>query len=428
MKTMNRNLLATTVAALLVAPAAFATNGMNMEGYGPVSTAMGGTAQAYNNGLGAMMNNPATLGLGCDKDCTKLSVGVGFLQPSVETNQLTGSNLSSDGTRYTMPAMGYATNKGSLAYGIGIMAQGGMGTKFNMGNGSEMMSELSVGRIILPIAMQVNPNLRVGASLDFIWAGMDLKMMGPNGQGVPNQATGANMMSLSAANSDDYSGQMKSTGWAGKIGLVYKLNDKFSIGASYHTKTTLGDLTGSGTMVGALNAPAASTYTGDIKVVDFQWPETIAAGVAYKPTQDWLLAFDVKKIMWSNTMKVITINAGTSNIPMTQNWDDQTVVMLGAAYDLNKNVTLRAGYNKAANPIPDSTVHPLFPAIIESHFTAGIGYKINDSHSLDASIAYAPEVSQTGTTAAGPLNGYQGNTGTVSHSQTNIQMLYTYSF
>ncbi|HTY04146.1 MAG TPA: aromatic hydrocarbon degradation protein, partial [Rhodocyclaceae bacterium] len=49
-------------AAGIVSPA-FATNGMDLEGYGAVATAMGGASMAYDNGAGAMMNNPATLGL-----------------------------------------------------------------------------------------------------------------------------------------------------------------------------------------------------------------------------------------------------------------------------------------------------------------------------------------------------------------------------
>ena len=45
-----------------------ATNGMNLEGYGPIATGMGGASMAYDNGAAAMMNNPATLGLMPESD------------------------------------------------------------------------------------------------------------------------------------------------------------------------------------------------------------------------------------------------------------------------------------------------------------------------------------------------------------------------
>lgn len=43
---MKKTKLLAAIAATLLSSSAFATNGMNMEGYGAVSTAMGGTAQA----------------------------------------------------------------------------------------------------------------------------------------------------------------------------------------------------------------------------------------------------------------------------------------------------------------------------------------------------------------------------------------------
>jgi hypothetical protein len=62
---MHRKKIAAGFAAMGVfAPSlALATNGMIMEGYGPVATGMGGAAMAYDNGTAAMANNPATLGL-----------------------------------------------------------------------------------------------------------------------------------------------------------------------------------------------------------------------------------------------------------------------------------------------------------------------------------------------------------------------------
>ena len=69
------------IAALLaisgIAAPAFATNGMDLEGYGAVATAMGGASMAYENGAGAMMNNPATLGL--MPQGSGIGIALGFL-------------------------------------------------------------------------------------------------------------------------------------------------------------------------------------------------------------------------------------------------------------------------------------------------------------------------------------------------------------
>lgn len=60
-----RHMLAGWVGFALSGNAAlvFATNGMNLEGYGPVSMGMGGTGMAFDHGTAAVMHNPATLGL-----------------------------------------------------------------------------------------------------------------------------------------------------------------------------------------------------------------------------------------------------------------------------------------------------------------------------------------------------------------------------
>ena len=60
-----------------LAGSAYATNGMNLEGYGPIATGMGGASMAYDNGNAAVMNNPATLGL--RGQGSRLDVALGML-------------------------------------------------------------------------------------------------------------------------------------------------------------------------------------------------------------------------------------------------------------------------------------------------------------------------------------------------------------
>jgi long-chain fatty acid transport protein len=101
---------------------------------------------------------------------------------------------------------------------------------------------------------------------------------------------------------------------------------------------------------------------------------------------------------------------------LPQNWKDQTVLSLGGAYRVNDAWTLRAGYSHSTNPIPDATVHPLFPAIVKDHYTAGLGYQLGGGMSIDAAVSHAPKV----TVNAGMLGGAP-----ISHSQTNYQLLFS---
>jgi long-chain fatty acid transport protein len=160
-------------------------------------------------------------------------------------------------------------------------------------------------------------------------------------------------------------------------------------------------------------------------VQDFQMPSVLAVGASWVATPQLQLVADLKRIGWSAVMQNFKMTfesaqgLGTMGFTMPQNWKDQTVLSLGGAYKVDDLWTVRAGYSHSTNPIPDGFVHPLFPAIVTDHYTAGFGYKISKGVSLDAAVSYAPKV----TVSAGMLGGAP-----ITHSQTNYQMMLSYRY
>jgi len=532
----SKRLLAAAVAAALGMPTAvYATNGMNLEGYGPIATGMGGASMAYDNGTAAVMNNPATLGLMDEGD--RLDIALGELAPDVAASMpAMGQKWSSGGDSYFMPAVGWTrTMDNGLTFGAGVFAQGGMGTEFGSGgpgadftsmgtyndtdpngnplpntalvpaamqdpnitdvdgldqnlaaeiNNTEERSEVSVARVILPVAKKVDDKITVGGSLDYVRASMDVKMFMTGaafGNLLMDQRVSGSMVdtlnayvggnpnanppipqdmirtvwgaSLDFSDNNDYSGAATGQGFAAKLGGTFKVNPRLTVGASYHSKTSLSHLDGSATMGMAVefgnNAfdpngnpiPAGTDQlipvSGNVKVHNFEWPSTYALGAAFQANEKLMLVADIKQINWSNVMKdfsvVFTAGANQANpaaagfagqkirIDMPQNWDDQTVIQLGGSYQINDKWTARAGYNGSSNPVPSDTVNYLFPATVENHYTAGFGHTFNDTSSVDFSLAYAPEVKVTGSGA--------DNQGLeVTHAQTNWQVMYSHRF
>src|SRR5512143_2211418 len=90
--------------SLILVPAAFATNGMNMEGYGPIATGMGGASMAYDNGTAAVMNNPATLSL--MPEGNRLDVALGYLGPHITASTPGAPDAKSSADAFFMPAIG----------------------------------------------------------------------------------------------------------------------------------------------------------------------------------------------------------------------------------------------------------------------------------------------------------------------------------
>ena len=455
------------LAAVASASTAFATNGMNLEGYGPEATAMGGASMAFDNGTAAVMNNPATLSL--MEEANRLDLAIGMLGPDVTaTNNIIGQSAESQSNAFFMPAMGYAHRAGDMVFGFGVFGQGGMGCEYlpdswrGLGFGLENRTEVSIGRAIVPFAMKVTDKLHLAASIDFVWAGMDLKMaMGgaqffdlidPTQQ-VFGQASGTLVQSLGQilqgmppgtsvdyayfnfSNSSDFTGEAKGYGWAGKLGVVYEASSDLTLGLTYHSKTSLSDLdTSSAQGSFQLDIPEMGkfpqTLNGEISVIHFEWPAMLAGGVAYRPTPKILLALDLKQVFWSSVMDNFKMRFVSSddasngqlagqdlNAQLYQDWSDQTVFALGGAYKITDQWTIRAGYNYGSNPVPSQYLNCLFPAIVQSHVTGGVGYAWSGSSSIDFSVVYGLTTTDT--------SGYNV---TIDHSQLNFQFMYSYRF
>jgi len=460
------------VVAVAASGSVWATNGMNLEGYGAVSTAMGGASAAFDNGNSGVMNNPATLSL-MEANTAQFGVGIRMLGPDVNSSVPSmGISSKSDGDAYYMPSLSYVRKTDNLVYGAAVLAQGGMGTEYGrnsqlfsggqsmMGNatalsGEEIRSELSVGRLMFPLSYSLSDRLDVGGSFEVSWAAMDLQMdVDGNyfGNLVANQAatgtmvqglglmmqggmvTDVNWARFDFTDDKDYTGEAKGWGVAGKFGATYKVNDQFRLGAAFHTKTAMDDLSSDGaTMSMSVVTPMGAMkqdVTGEIKLRNFEWPATALVGGAFQVNDQLMLAADVKWIGWSDVMDAFRMSfkadntaangsfAGSSmDVTMDQKWDDQTVFQVGAAYKANEKLTLRGGFSLSDNPIPSSFMNPLFPAIIEDHYSVGFSYGFDQNNSVAGSLTYAPEVEQTNTAGV-----------RVTHSQTNWQLNYTYTF
>ena len=503
------------IAALLavagMSAPAFATNGMNLEGYGPVATAMGGASFAYDNGTAAVMNNPATLAL--SGQGSQFEVALGFLGPNVDTKNNAFGSEGSSADAFYMPAIGYKNTVGKLTYGLGIFSQGGMGAEYSansamdatshgttfggaaMTGGEKQRSELGVGRVSFPLAYQLSDQLTVGGSADFVWGGLDIlwsedstgffgaidsskvsaatsaKLAGfPVVPGGKRGSMGGTMIDTFVTNfavvggfsdfhwghfdfSDNsaFAQEAMGYGYAGKLGFTYKVNDKLTIGGTYHSKTAMKDFEGDATLSFKVTTAAVDSVIpvkAKVQVVDFEWPETYGVGLAYQATDQLMIAADYKRINWADVMKnfhmKFTADASQAGMAATfantvldyeyyQNWDDQNVINLGGAYKVNDKLTLRAGYNYASNPVPKSTVNFLFPATVEHHYTAGFGYAFSKASDFNFSLTYAPENKVTESvvetlTGGGAARTTPKSATTIGHSQINWQLLYSYKF
>ncbi len=489
-------MLAAIALSVAIPAAALATNGMNLSGYGPISSGMGGTSFGFLNGTAGMMNNPATLGLFADG--YHLDLAIGYLGPDVTATVTTPmGNLPADSesNSFWMPALGFYIKNKAWGYGVGVFGQGGMGTEYgssswmsdpSMGANTALKeglvnrSEISVGRVIVPVTYDINEKLTIGATFDFVWAGMDLQMAMSEGQFVDmadpgrhniGRVSGTMVEALGSlyepvggtgisrlyhayfdfSNDSDFYGEARGYGAGGKIGLTYEITPAVKVGATYHLQTFLQDLgTENATLGMGINvdpgvfegAPTGDyqdmdlSVSGKITVVDFQWPWVVGGGVAWDATEKLLLAFDLKLIGWASTMKDFKMKfeaddtaengafAGLEmDATMFQDWENQLVIALGGAYRVTDAFVLRGGYNYGKNPVPDKYLNALFPAIVEHHITIGSGFQWGAANGVDFSFVAVLENSATN-----PGVGMMIPPVESTHNQYNWHLMYSRAF
>jgi long-chain fatty acid transport protein len=440
---MRKQIQGAVLAGLMVAGATtgWATNGMDLEGYGAVALGMGGASMAYDNGTAGMANNPATLSL-MPEGTTRMDLALGFLGPKVEASMAGMPTAHSSADAYFMPAFGLVTRKGDWTYGIGVFGQGGMGTTYSdssflaLNSGAEVSSEVSVARVVAPLSYQVTDALSIGGTLDLIWGGMDVRMAMPASQGMAllsgmptlplPQLGESDYMRFDFADDSQFSGSAKGVGVDMKVGALYTLTQKLRIGATYHAQPELGNLEAEDASLsfGSMaTGEEAGRVTGKVKVNDFRWPAMAGIGAAYDVCDNLMVVFDIRHILWSDVMQSLSLDftadggAGSVSMVLPQNWEDQTVYMIGVEYSPIDSLALRAGYNYGKNPVPDSLVNPLFPAIPEQHFTLGAGYTLVEAHLFNAAMSIVPE---------NTVHTPQGMT--ISHGQISAQLMYSYLF
>jgi long-chain fatty acid transport protein len=420
----------TPLCALLMAGVASATNGYFPHGYGMKSQGMGGTSTALAQDSYGGANNPASMVWAG----SRLDVGAAWFSP-VRDAERSGAmmptlngKVSSDREHFLVPEMGYNRMlNNDLSVGVSVYGNGGMNTTYPQGNfncgggaanllcGGGTMGVDLIQLVVAPtVAYKLNAQHALGASV--LLGYQRFKMQGvqsfDNAPGFP-PFTGA-------PGSVTNRGSDSATGAGLRIGYMGRLNDTFSIGASYSSKVNMGQF---------------DKYKGLFAGGgDFDIPSNYSVGMAYSPNADWTIALDYGRINYSDVAAV-----GNQSLPVAPlgasngpgfGWKDINIVKLGAAWRINPNLTLRAGYNKGDNPVTASNVtfNILAPGVITSHYTAGFTYALGKDSEVTAALMVAPRV-----TVSGPslFNGFMGGAAgneTIGMRQTSLGVAYSIKF
>lgn len=435
----KRSLLAASVAATLIASgAAHATNGYFADGYGVKSMGMGGGGVALPNDSAMIIaTNPA----GITETGTQVNFDISWFHPvrgySFVNANGTSGGAESGSSNFYIPELSasYAINDTS-SIGIAIYGNGGMNTDYP-GDSSSYLGVLGMTgtgpygagaagvnlkqMFIAPTYAHkfMDGKLSVGATVLFARQTIQVKGL----SGFDNSSYSVNPGSVTGNEVSS------STGWGGKIGVLYHATDSIALAGSYQTKMRMSKF---------------DQYSGLFaEGGKFDIPATWTVGGAFKVAPAWTLTADYQRINYTG-VKAIS-NPSTAYLFACQmgdatkclggsngagfGWSNVNVVKLGAQWQMSPALQLRVGFNHGTNPVssPDVLFNTLAPGVVKNHYTAGFTYAFDKNQELSGAFMYAPDVSVSGPNAIAAAYG-QTQTDTIHMKQYEATIGYAYKF
>jgi len=437
MKRNAKTLAAAAIGLGIVTPA-FATNGDNLIGVGPISRSLGGTGVAApQDAISAVFSNPAAMCISPSCASPQADIALTMFMPEVNAGVMSASRGTyfgdSKDSIYTIPAMGVSFPLGGdasrwrvgfAAYGVSglgvdyartALNTGGNGFWFGPGTGTPLIAggytDLSILKIAPSVAYAISPDLSIGFSGHIDYATLNL------GLGAKN-----------------------AMGFGGQLGVLWKPAKDWSLGLTYISPQATKFKN-----VGFLDDGPGAIPTADS--LKLESPQQIALGVAWTGLDDRLLIeLNGRWLNWEDADGYKEFG-----------WEDEWVLGLGVQYEvIPQKLWLRGGYNYGTNPLknnsgfngdmtgatgPPEMVNVQgkmipryyyesfrtigFPAIVQHHLSLGLGWQISPDVVLNIAYLHAFEetFAQTGT---GPDNNPVTLRSDLSEDSVDIALTWRY--
>lgn len=393
----TRSALAVIAMGLALPSTAHATEGYFQHGYGARHKALGGAGAADSRDSTAISLNPA----GLVHSGNEVTAAVSAFSPRREFEggiapgfTPTGT-VESDSNWFAIPNLSASYRLGPDSFfdviGVSVYGSGGMNTDYPASAGGAFSPgpgifgfgslgvDLQQALLSVAVAKTIAPGVSIGIAP--ILARQQIKLKG----------LGAFAGVSSDPDSVTNQGHDVSWGVGVRGGLEWAVASNIRLGA-------------------AGNSPIWSQefekYRGLFaEQGSFDIPASVQAGIAIDITPNLTLLADYRHIWFGEIASIANPSTnlllgnplGSDNGPGF-GWDDVDVVKLGIEWRTSPDLTLRAGYSYATNPISSRDVQfdILAPAVVQHHITAGFEYRVDDAWSVEFAGLYAPEESVTG--------------------------------
>jgi len=414
-----RTLAASGIAlAALAAVPAQATDGYFLNGVGAKAKGMGGVAIALPQDALSVATNPAAATT-MDK---RVDFGVEIFVPD-RGAEITGNGAGLNGSHngnganpFVLPEFGYVRKvSDNVAVALTINGNGGMNTDYeanpfaSFGATGPAGVDLKQVFIAPTVAVEFAEGHSIGVSPVVLVQGFRAEGIQP----------------FTVASSDPANFTNRGTDWSFggglRIGYLGELAPGVNVGAFYQSR---------------IWDTKFDKYAGLFaQAGGFEVPDSYGVGIGLEPVEGVKLGVDVKRIEYSNVQSVGNPLAPLfSGVPFGTNggpgfgWRDITVFKVGGSVDVSENLTLRAGYGRSENPVPQSEtfLNILAPGVVQDHFTLGATFGIGGGKELTVFGMRAPRNTAEGSGSI-PVN-YGGGEADIFLAETSFGMSFGWDF
>ena len=370
MKQLRMILLIVLLSVCLFATSVMAS-GFGVFTQGASAMGQANAVVAHSAGTSSVYFNPALLTDGKEGRTIELGLTAIYADRSI--------NLDSGGTEenrdnWNFPFNVYYSCKinDRWSVGFGLYTPFGLSTKYDdayAGRYIAYAGEIKTLNINPVLAYRVNEKLSIAVGLDIMYLDATLK-------NKINQNAVVTMLTATPTNGfDDIDQKFSGEGWGhgANLGLVYKITDNLSFGATYRTPVDIA-IDGRATFnnVDPSIAPFFSSAAGG---ADLRMPAQSSAGLAYKISPDFIIEAGVRWEDWESTnelkIEFDTPILGQNSSVLPRDWTATWAYNLGGHYQLNESFALNAGYFFGENAIPSSSFEPMIPDADAHLFTLG---------------------------------------------------------
>ncbi|MDD6210157.1 MAG: outer membrane protein transport protein [Bacteroidales bacterium] len=367
--------------------------------------AMGHVGTAMKLGAESMHFNPAGL-VFMDK-AVDLSAGASFIFSKVDYTSVDKKYSASTESNPSTPLYLYAGFKiyDNLAAGISLTNPYGSGLVWPANwNGAHLVQDISlkVFSIQPTVSYKILDRLSIGAGL-MIYAGnvSISRALIPVGWGTLGMVP--QLQPLAQAYPGVVPAQAALTGTAKvglgyNVGVMFDINDQWTIGASYRSKVKMkveqgtAEVNYANETIRQAISPLMPKLDQGTFSASMPMPANLNIGLSYKPINKLVLSADFQYVFWK-AYKELNIDfspeeLSSNNISSVKNYSNSFAVRLGGQYTITSRFDVRLGLYYDKTPVNDEYYNPETPGTDKLGFTTGFSFCPIRNFSIDVAFSY----------------------------------------